>query len=207
MNPIWIIILVLLGVGIYALQGAIRHSFKDVESKTGRARLVRSLLGETGFRYFIGAIGVAFIAAALFATVTLGFGVNVGGDKTDWVDIEMMPDSTNFTGTRMSAKMGSLRTKYQYMGDAEFQKYVRVSFSNHYLDKLPDLLWKMTNIEVLDLTNNDFEELPLDELSKLTKLKKLTLDGNPMEPAYVEQVRAKLPGVEVIKTEPVKTGG
>jgi hypothetical protein len=207
MTALWSIITVLFALGIYALQGAIRHSFKDVESKTPKARLVRSLLGETGFRYFIGLIGVVFIAAALFATVTLGFGVDIGGHKTDWVEIVVMPDSLDTNGSRLSAKMSSLRMKYQYKGDAEFQKYQRVSFRNHYMDKLPDLLWKMTNVESIDLSNNDFEELPLEQLSKLTKLKTLVLDGNPMEPGYVDQVRTKLPGVEVIKVEPVKTGG
>ncbi|MEJ0029535.1 MAG: hypothetical protein WDO15_03850 [Bacteroidota bacterium] len=209
MNPIWIIIIVLLALGIYALQGAIRHSFKDVESKTGKARLVRSLLGETGFRYFIGAIGVAFIVAALFATVTLGFGVDIGGDRTDRVEIHIMPDSTS-TGSLLTATMPQLKMKYQYMGDAEFQKYQQVSFRNHYMDKLPDLLWKMTNVESIDLSNNDFQELPLQDLAKLTKLKKLVLDGNPIEPAYLEQIRSKLPGVEVIKVdpaEPVKANG
>jgi Leucine-rich repeat (LRR) protein len=68
----------------------------------------------------------------------------------------------------------------------------------------PHHVFMMPNIESIDLTNNEFTELPLQEFVKLPKLRKLILDGNPVEQAYIQQIRSTLCGIEVIKNEVAK---
>ena len=205
---IWILIIVMLGIGVFALGGSIKNSFKDVELKNSKSRMARSLLGEEGYRYFVGAIGVVFIVAALGLTLLAVAGdklFNSSGDsKTDVIEITLISADPTVTSSVLWATEAQLKTTYNLLGDSELDKYQGVSLKNHYRSKLPDLLWKMKNVESIDLTNNEFTELPLQELAKLPKLKKLILDGNPFEPAYVQQIRSTLSGIEVIKNEAVK---
>jgi hypothetical protein len=203
---IWILIVVMLGVGIFALRGSVKNSFKNVELKNSKARMVQSILGEEGYRYFVGAIGVVFVAAALGLIVIIVGGKNLmnsDDSETDIMKLTVLSDDSTVTSTLWSTE-AQLITKHKILGDSIFDKYQHISLKNNYRSKLPDLLWKMTNIESIDLTNNDFTELPLQEFVKLPKLRKLILNGNPVEQAYIQQIRSKLSGIEVIKNEVAK---
>jgi hypothetical protein len=196
----------MLGVGIFALRGSIKNTFKNVELRNSKARMVRSILGEEGYRYFVGAIGVVFIAAALGLIVLIVGGkslMNSEDSETDIMEVALMSEDSTVTSTLWLTE-AQLKTKHEIFGDSEFDKYQHISLKNNYRSKLPDLLWKMTNIESIDLTNNEFTELPLHELMKLPKLRKLILDGNPVEQVYIQQIRSTLSGIEVVKNEVAK---
>jgi hypothetical protein len=202
---IWIIILVLLGIGVFALQGSVRNSFKNVELKNSKARMARTLLGEEGYRYFVGLLGVGFIVAslALLFLVMGGGQLLKGKGKTDTIEISLISEDPS-TKTMIMATEEQIKMKYDVFGDREFDKYQHISLKDNYRSTLPELLWRMKNIESIDLTNNEFTELPLSELTKLPKLKRLILDGNPMDEGYLQQVRSALSGIEVLKNDIVK---
>jgi hypothetical protein len=56
--------------------------------------------------------------------------------------------------------------KYQAFGDYEFQRYEHVS-SEIIISMNCQAFWRMTNVESLDLTNNELTELPLGNLKGL----------------------------------------
>lgn len=205
MNPqivLWLLTIGMLGVGVFALRGAIRNSFKNVELKKAKARMLREILGEQGYRVFVGALGVLFIAASLSLAFLMlgGLKLTKGRSKTDVINIAMVSDDPNVTSGLMATEQ-QLKLKYEIIGETEFEKYQGISFKNNYRSDLPDLMWHMKNLESIDLTNNDFSELPLEKFSQLPKLTKLILTGNPMEPAYVEKVRAALSNVSIVNEE------
>jgi hypothetical protein len=209
MNPdvvLWILIAGMLGVGIYTLRGAIRNSFKDVESKKAKARMVRAILGETGFRYFLGIIGTGFIVTSLglcFLIMGGGKMIRNSNPETDIMIISKRSDDPTVTSSVMATE-SQLKMSYDIIGDQEFDRYQHLSLKNHYRSSLPDIVLKMKNLESIDLTNNEFTELPLEQLKNFPKLKQLTLDGNPIEKAYLAKIQTSLGEILVVKNEIVE---
>jgi hypothetical protein len=201
---IWILIIGMLGVGIFALRGAIKNSFKNVELRT-KAHMLREILGAEGYRYFVGIIGGVFIAASLGLIILMvgGKWLMSGESKTDVITIARITGDSTVTSSLMATE-SQLKRKYDIVGDLDYDTYQHISLRNNYRRTLPDLLWKMKNLESIDLTNNKFTELPLKEFVRLPKLRRLILDGNPIEPAYLEQIRSTLSGIKVVKDEVVK---
>lgn len=54
-----------------------------------------------------------------------------------------------------------------------------LDLSNNQLDRLPDNLWTLKHLEELNLSENNLTQLPIDKIDQLTRLKLLTLTGNP----------------------------
>jgi hypothetical protein len=202
---IWILIIGMLGVGIFALRGAIKNSFKDVELRA-KAYVLREILGAEGYRYFVGIIGGVFIAASLGLVVLIVGGKSLlggGESKTDVMTIALITGDSTVTSSLMATE-SQLKMTYDALGDRTFDTYQHISLRNNYRRTLPDLLWKMKNLESIDLTNNKFTELPLKEFVRLPKLRRLILDGNPIEQAYMEQIRSTLTGIKVVKEDVLK---
>jgi hypothetical protein len=204
MIVIWILIIGMLGVGIFALRGAIKNSFKDTQLRA-KAHMLREILGAEGYRYFVGIIGGVFIAASLGLVILIVGGKSLmsGESKTDVMTIALITGDSTVTSSLMVTE-SQLKMKYDALGDRTFDTYQHISLRNNYRRTLPDLLWKMKNLESIDLTNNKFTELPLQELAQLPKLRRLVLDGNPIEQAYMEKIRSTLVGILVVKEDVLK---
>lgn len=168
--------------------------------------MVRAVLGEEGYRYFVGILGSVFIVASLGLAFIVVGGKSLlrsGESKTDKINIAIFSADPNAASSLMTTE-SQLKMRYDILGERELDTYQKISFRNNYRNTLPDILWKMRNLESIDLTNNKFTELPLEEFAKLPKLSQLILDDNPIEEKYMEQIRSTLAGIQVVKNDTVK---
>lgn len=61
---------------------------------------------------------------------------------------------------------------------------------------LPDAFDKLTNLEMLIISNNQITSLP-DSLLKLKNLKVLAMLQNPLSKEEIERVKNALPGTDI----------
>lgn len=196
---IWVFVFLLLIVGAFTLRGAITNSFKDVELKKARARMLRSMLGDTGYRIFLGIVGSVFIllAVSFIAIKLVGSKGTSQQSETDEIYISMTSADSN-TSEVLITDESKLMESFRLVRGLDYERYRSISFRNNYRDELPEAIWSMKALESIDLTNNEFETLPLDQLAALPGLQKLILIGNPFDSSYVATIQSKLPDVELV---------
>lgn len=66
------------------------------------------------------------------------------------------------------------------------------------MKQIPQELYNYANIEVLDISHNQIAYLDASAIQKFKKLKRLYINGNPLDVATVAKLRKELSGVEVI---------
>lgn len=84
-----------------------------------------------------------------------------------------------------------LKTIIEMMGEVQYDKYIEVSFKNNYINKIPDFIWEIKNLELIDLTSNNINELDIKSLSKMRHLKTIILTNNPIAKEKVKNIREK----------------
>jgi len=68
----------------------------------------------------------------------------------------------------------SIPLKYVYSDVNPMEKIKRMDMANCFLDEVPPFIWEFQNLESINMTNNDFQNLPI-ELIKKRNLKYLSL--------------------------------
>ncbi|ADY29359.1 leucine-rich repeat domain-containing protein [Cellulophaga lytica] len=184
--------------GSWILYYAIKKWNPDFKPKKLTAKLLREILGSKGSQIFSGIMGGILILFGITLTyLMLTKDMRSKSNKyakSEWILI------TKFDGKNRSvlnSKIEIENKKISRMGKEHLKGYQQISFKDMGIDKIPDFVWDMTNLETLDLTNNEISKIP-NEISKLTKLRRLILTGNNIENKHLKELE-ELTGAEITK--------
>ena len=168
------------------------------------ARIIREIVGYNGTRVLVGAIGVVFalIPVLIFSDKVLGISPPERlTAKSDIIFITATPDqnrSIYAVGGDRSGNLQSITDNIKYSPKEIRDTYIKISFRNNYLDDLPLITFNLQNLEEIDLGNNDIENLPIDKLKSLKKLRKIIVTNNPISPENLKELK-QLQNVKIIQ--------
>ncbi len=96
--------------------------------------------------------------------------------------------------------------KTQYESFSKFKNLVFLSLKNDHLKEIPNTIYSLTNLRILDLSGNDFRFLSKD-IKKLKKLEEIYLNDEPYADVNQElSVLGKLPKLRILHLENDKIG-
>ena len=75
--------------------------------------------------------------------------------------------------------------------ESYFLQYSEANFENNYRTSVPDFVWEMKHLRILDLTNNKLKNIPFDEIKSMDSLNTIILTGNPLDKNEVEKLRSE----------------
>ena len=168
------------------------------------ARILKYAIGYNGTRFFTG-----LIASVLILIPTLIFFnkvVEIKAPKRMTSKSELVfltPNNANnqdksiHIGDR-SGDLNIITEHIKYSRPEIRDNYIKVSFKDNYLDKLPTFIFKLQNLEEIDLTNNDIETLPINQIKNLKKLRKIILTNNPISSENLNQIK-QLHYIKIVK--------
>ncbi|TDO94539.1 leucine-rich repeat domain-containing protein [Flavobacterium sp. 245] len=168
------------------------------------ARIIREIVGYDGTRFIMGIIGFVFalIPALIFSNKVLGINPPERlTSKSDIIFLTAEPDENRgiyAPGGDRSGNLQSITDNIKYNSQEIRNTYIKISFKNNYLDALPLIIFDLQNLEEIDLENNDIENLPIDQLKNLKKLRKIILTNNPISSENLKQIK-QLQNVKVIQ--------
>ncbi len=189
--------------GVYFIYKAFKGWDNSYIPHKMSARIIREIIGYNGTRVIMGIIGFVFalIPTLIFANKVLGINPPARlASKSDIISISAKPDKTRgiyAVGGDRYGDLQSITDNIKYNSQEIRDTYIKISFKDNYLDELPLITFKLQNLEEIDLENNDIENLPVDQLKNLKKLRKIILTNNPISPENLRQIK-QLQNVKVI---------
>jgi len=183
--------------GVFIIIAAIKNWGKGMTPKKMLYRVIRELIGEKGTRVFGGIVGVGLILYGLFIFSSMYLDYNPFSQKNRLTDkITLEKKITQEGGTTISSSLfgtvSEIQTDISAKGDSELGKFTKISFKNNYRDNIPKIVWKMKNLEIIDLTNNNIKRLPIEEIKKLKKLKQIIVTGNNIDTDNIDSLSNQL---------------
>ena len=202
LREIWLVAfmgLAFIGLGIYAILSGVKGWYRNQRSKKLLGSLMRALLGEELFGKALIAFGIFLISAPILIgaiVIRASYGSPENPDNTQAIQTVITdeiiirynhPASGEIT---MYTTANKIRDKVEIIGEEEYTKYMAISFKNNNLTKIPDFVWKAKNLREIDLTNNNINSIPVDQLKSMTNIKKLVLDNNPVNIENVNRLKS-----------------
>jgi|GEM_PF-2172117 Leucine-rich repeat (LRR) protein len=183
--------------GVFILIAVIKNWGKDMTPRRLVYKIIRETIGEKGTRIFGGLAGIGLIlyGVFIFSTMYLGYNPFSKKDKqTDNISIEKKTviDANTTTSSTLYLTIPTLEQNVKLGGESILKEYVKVSFRNNHITSIPDIVWKMRNLEEIDLTNNKISKLSLENLKNLNNLKVIILTGNPIDKSEIDRLRKEM---------------
>jgi hypothetical protein len=168
------------------------------------ARILKDVIGYNGTRFVTGLIGSVLILVPTLIFFNKVIGIKAPQRMTSKSELVFLtpnntnnPDKSIHFGDR-SGDLNTIMEHIKYSSPEIRANYIKVSFKDNYLDELPFITFKLQNLEEIDLTNNDIENLPIDQLKSLKKLRKIILTNNPISSENLNQIK-KLHYILIVK--------
>lgn len=185
--------IIFLSIGVYALYYSIKKWNPDYVPRKATARLIRNILGSKGSKIFSGIIGVGLMI----------FGIGLGyltltkdsrKANKNYTDSEWVEYTNHSQGITARIKEKDLRKSMTRASDFQKGNYKTISFNGMGLKKVPEYVWDMTGLSVLDLSNNNIKTLdePENQWIKFEELNLIVLDNNPMDSLEVQRLYKKI---------------
>ncbi len=177
------IIIVLLGITFIIV--AIKKKKFD-EPRKIIPKIIYEAFGEKGLRYTIIIIGVGTIiyGFTFFGNHVLNFSpikaFTQQNSKSDFVQLDSREIKINSgtTSRHLSIPLNDLERSITNMDENEKNQFIKISFSNCRLNNIPTVIWKLKNLEEVNLNNNKLTTIPIESLNSLPNLKTLILTNN-----------------------------
>lgn len=190
-----LIIIFALIAGFYAIYGSVKNIHKNHSNRL-KHRLIEQIMGVDGARVFYAIIGFGLIVFGLLLLFQIHIKPNLGheyNNKTDRFVLVMRVTDYGGRGGRgtLITTLQQLEKNIEILGEEKLDTYVQADFTNNYLRQVPDIVWEMKNLEVIDLTYNNISDLEIDKLSKMTQLKTIILTHNPISKEKIEELKVK----------------
>ncbi len=197
MEPKTILILVAIVsifAGAYAIYGSIKNTHKNHSHRRLKNRTIQQLLGVDGARIFYGILGTGLLVFGLLFFFNLVVAPMLGDEYNNKTDEIVLVSKTTYSGnfsgqSTTYTTVEKLRGTTEIMGNNYLDDFIKISFKDNYRESLPDIVWEIKNVEIIDLTNNKISEIDSDKLSSLEHLKTLILTNNPISSEKIEEIR------------------
>ncbi len=188
--------------GIYAIYASFKNLHKNYSHRRLKHKLIQKILGVNGARVFYAILGMGLIVFGTFILFLLFIKPKLGNEFNNRTDKFLLVSKTiNHNGYSMisstTCNFEQLNHTIEIKGKNELNKYIKASFKNNYLDKVPDIVWEMKNLRVIDFTYNNITQIDIDKLSKMDSLKTLILRNNPISSEEIKKIKEKT-GIKVI---------
>lgn len=87
--------------------------------------------------------------------------------------------------------------------DGDFGTVKRITIQRQGISSLPSIIEQFKNLEILDISHNKFEEINLDRIKGLKKLKSLYINSNKLTKEKINLIRNQLPNITIFDDEDV----
>ena len=183
-------------IGVYSIYASIKNTHKNHSQRKLKHRLIQKILGINGARFFYGILGFGFIILGVFILFQSYIKPDLGNEYNNKTDKFVLVSKTiNNDGYTMKSKthttLEQLKSTIKIIGNEKLNEYVQVSFKNNYINKVPDIIWEMKNLNFIDLTYNNISELNIEKIIKMDSLKTIILKENPISEEKIKEIREK----------------
>lgn len=189
--------------GIFLFYSAYKGWNKNYVPHKHSARIVKEAIGYNGTRFVVGLIGsiLILIPTLIFLNKVAGIEPPKKMTRSELIFLTPNNDNNQDKSIHFGDTTGDLNiiTEHVKYAPREIRdNYIKVSFKDNYLDELPQFIFKLQNLQEIDLTNNDIENLPIEQLKSLKKLRKIILTNNPVSPENLNQIK-QLQYIQIVK--------
>lgn len=191
-------------LGIFFFYSAFKGWNKNYVPQKRSARILKDAIGYNGTRFITGLIGSVLLLIPILIFSNKVMGIKMPKRITAKSELVFLtPNNANnqdksiHFGDR-SGNLNSITDHIKYSSPEIRDNYIKVSFKDNYRDELPEIIFKLENLEEIDLTNNDIVNLPTDKIKSLKKLRKIILTNNPVSPENLNQIK-QLQYIQIIK--------
>ena len=199
MEPKTIIILIAIIAiiaGIYSIYASIKNTHKNHSQRRLKHRIIQKILGVNGARIFYGILGFGLFIFGVIILFQILIKPKLGNEYNNRTNKFILVSKTiNKNGYSLSSSttlnFEQLNRTIQIKGKDELNKYVQASFKNNYLDEVPEIVWKMKNLRVIDFTYNNIAQIDINKLSKMDSLKTIILTNNPISKEKINEIKEK----------------
>jgi len=182
--------------GVYSIYASIKNTHKNHSQRKLKHRMIQKILGINGARFFYGILGFGLIIFGVFILFQYYIKPNLGNEYNNKTDKFILVSKTiNNDGYTIQSNthttLEQLKNKIKIIGDEKLNEFVQVSFKNNYINKVPDIIWKMKNLKFIDLTYNNISELNIEKIKNMDSLKTIILRENPISEEKIKEIREK----------------
>jgi hypothetical protein len=191
-------------LGIFLFYASYKGWNKNYVPHKRSARILKEVIGYNGIRVVTGLIGsiLILIPSLIFFNKVIGIKAPKRmTSKSELVFLTPNNDNDQDKSIHFGDRSGDLNliTEHIKYSSPEIRdNYIRVSFKDNYLEEVPEIIFKLQNLEEIDLTNNDIESLPINQIKSLKKLRKIILINNPISPENLNQIK-QLQYIQIVK--------
>ena len=191
-------------LGLYCLYMAVKDKLRHRPARRPLHRLARSIWGYTGERIYTGLVGVAFMGVACFFLFHMHLKPLLGekyNKKTESITLYGPTiydvDSTIVKHPTMyGASFKHLNSKQKRLGDDFLLEYEVIKFTYNYLPEIPEIVWKMKNLKVINLAKNEVTHIPIDKIKSLQYLETIVVTDNPLDSLNLLELKT-LDGIRI----------
>ncbi|MCZ4245892.1 hypothetical protein [Pedobacter punctiformis] len=200
-------LVVMLFAGLFFIYKSVKGWDRDYIPKKMKTKIIRQILGYNGSRLLMGTIGVLFLILPLYTFSDKFLGIHLNKritDKQDFIvlsskaDPVKTPESITTPSGERTGTLSVMADHINYSSEKVLNSYYKIVLKDNYLEELPPFVWKLKNLEEIDLENNDLKDLPVEKLLELKNLKKLNLKNNPLSKESSEKLKS-LNKIEISK--------
>ena len=158
-NVILIISIIVMLIGIWAVYYSLKLWNPNYRPRKLIAKLIRQSLGSKGTQIFtiiFGTVLILFGSGMTYMTLTKGkLNPYSSYNKSEWITISVFNAQM---GAILRSKVSLEKQKISRSGKDHLKNYQTVSFKNNGIKEIPNFVWDMSNLEKLDMTNNELKK-------------------------------------------------
>lgn len=173
-------------LSVYLIYKAIKGW--DPNYKPGKltARVIRAALGYKGSRIFTGVMGSLLLA--LWITMLLLTNTSFRPSFADKTDMFEITCGTGFAANNIE----NVNNLNYGAGAYKREQITGLSFKNNYLKEVPEVVWNIENLKILNLANNKIKKIDLEGIRKLKQLDTLIITGTPIAEDNLQQISSTM---------------
>ncbi len=191
--------------GTFLILASVKNWHKDFVPRKLYVKLIKETLSPIAYRYFTGSIGLIMIIVPMFLGVQEFIipKTNKLEERTTDITIKYIDGTYKSPNSELSDSKGA-STAYTIISINQIDKirnnfnlFDSISFENINIDYFPDFLCDMKNMEVINFTNNNLNDLPVSKIQQLPMLRKIILVNNPVDSLKMQKLEKDL-NIEII---------
>ncbi|MDO5979261.1 hypothetical protein [Flavivirga spongiicola] len=189
---IYIISIIFTGIGLWILFYVFKKWNPNYVPRKITAKIIRNLFGSKGSRIFSGIMGtiILIFGIGLFYLESTRESRHLSNKEKTYIKTDNIQITQHSDNSILHTTLKIEQQKISRIGKDHLKNYKTISFDGNGLENIPNIIWDMTNLRILDLSNNELTEIHQykDKIQKFEELNLIILDNNPMDSLYVKKI-------------------